>query len=269
MFHEEYNKFQQQVSNKCKLEYLPVVPFPPKGYVIKWYMDSILQMVDDLAINNVFVHADEAINSKMLTIAWLHEGKYDKIVTLVGGFHTILVSLKISGKKFACLGLRDWWIDAGIIAGSVDKAIEGRHYHRSVRLHKQSFEALLHFRIKQLASMHCVDNHLKQSIADLRENQSPVTLTSVLAQPAFQLLFESALSNHNERQAKMTVEYLKDVSAMLCLISSVREKTIELHLSFQHVNILDIKRNHATIWQDLLENGYSGSASHFLPCMAI
>eukprot|EP00795_Rhopilema_esculentum_P008799 gene8799-14832_t len=81
----------------------------------------------------------------------------------------------------------------------------------------------------------------------------------------------------------MIVEYLKDVSAMLCLISSVRENTIERHLaaeralipkcsafghpnysrylSFQHVNLLDIKRNHATIWQDLLENGYGGSVS--------
>eukprot|EP00795_Rhopilema_esculentum_P006387 gene6387-11826_t len=81
----------------------------------------------------------------------------------------------------------------------------------------------------------------------------------------------------------MIVQYLKDVSAMLCLISSVRENTIERHLaaeralipkcfafghpnyarylSFQHVNLLDIKRNHATIWQDLLENEYGGSVS--------
>eukprot|EP00795_Rhopilema_esculentum_P008010 gene8010-13918_t len=81
----------------------------------------------------------------------------------------------------------------------------------------------------------------------------------------------------------MIVQYLKDVSAILCLISSVRENTIERHLaaeralipkcfafghpnysrylSFQHVNLLDIKRNHATIWQDLLENEYGGSVS--------
>ena len=103
----------------------------------------------------------------------------------MGGFHTILVSLKMLGKKFACLGLRNSWIDAGIIAErSVDKAMDGHHYHRSVRLHKQSFEALLHFRIKQPASVHVLDNDLKQSVADLRVNQSPATLASVLAQPA-------------------------------------------------------------------------------------
>ena len=64
MFHEENNKC---CTNKCKLEYLPVVPFPPKDNVILWYMDAILQMVDDLAINHVFVHADEAINSTCLS----------------------------------------------------------------------------------------------------------------------------------------------------------------------------------------------------------
>ena len=277
-------KVTSAVTNKCKLEYLPVVPFPPKDNVIKWYMDSILQMVDDLAINHVFVHADEAINSKMLIISWLHDGKYDKIVTLMGGFHTILVSLKILGKKFACLGLRNWWIDAGIIAeGSVDKAMDGRHYHRSVRLHKQSFEALLHFRIKQLTKVHVLDNDLKESVAALRVKQSPATLASVLAQPAFQLLFENALSNQTGTQAKMIVEYLRDVSAMLCLISSVRENSIERHLaaervlipkcfafghqnysrylSFQHVKLLDIKRNHPAIWDDLLQNGFGGSIS--------
>ncbi len=101
------------------------------------YMDAILQMVDDLSINHIFVHADEAINSKMLIISWMHENRYDKIITLMGGFHTILVNLKILGKKYGCLGLNSWWIDSEVIAqGSAFQAMEGRHYHRGVRLHK-------------------------------------------------------------------------------------------------------------------------------------
>ena len=107
-----------------------------------------------------------------------------------------MVSLKILGNKFACLGLRNWWIDAGIIAeGSVDKAMDGRHYHCSVRLHKQSFEALLYFRIKQLTMVHILDNDLKESVAALRLKQSPATLASVLAQPAFQLSKDKRRSN--------------------------------------------------------------------------
>ncbi len=67
------------------------------------YMDAILQMVDDIAISHVFVHVDEAIPSKMLIISWLHDSKYD-IIALMWGFHTILKSFKILGKKFACIG---------------------------------------------------------------------------------------------------------------------------------------------------------------------
>ena len=147
-----------------------------------------------------------------------------------------MVSLKIQGNKFACLGMRNWWIDAGIIAeGSVDKAMDGRHYHCSVRLHKQSSEGLLYFRIKQLTLVHILDNDLKESVAALRLKQSPATLASVLAQPAFQLLFESTLSNHTETKTKLIVEYLRDVSAMLCLVNSVRDNPIERHLAAERV----------------------------------
>ena len=93
---------------KCKLEYLPVTPFPPKDNVVKWYMDMILQLAEDLEINHVFVHSDEAIHSKMMMISWLNEGKYDKLLPLIGGFHTLLVFLKILYKKYGCLGMQEW-----------------------------------------------------------------------------------------------------------------------------------------------------------------
>lgn len=80
-------------TTKCKLEYLPVVPLPPSDNVIKWYMEMIMQIADDLELQYIFAHADEAINSKMLMISWLNQERYDKIIPLMGGFHTILVNL--------------------------------------------------------------------------------------------------------------------------------------------------------------------------------
>ena len=35
-------------TTKCKLEYLPVVPFPPGDNIVKWYMDMIVQLAEDL-----------------------------------------------------------------------------------------------------------------------------------------------------------------------------------------------------------------------------
>ena len=40
----------------------------------------------------------------------------------------------------------------------------------------------------------------------------------------------SPLLQSEETQAKVMVDYLKDVSAMLCLIAALREKNIEAHL---------------------------------------
>ena len=54
-------------TTKCKLEYLPVVPLPHGDNVIKWYMEMILHIANDLDF--IFSHADEAINSKMLMIS--------------------------------------------------------------------------------------------------------------------------------------------------------------------------------------------------------
>lgn len=172
-------------TTKCKLEYLPVVPLPPGDSVIKWYMDMIVQIADDLDIQYIFAHADEAINSKMLMISWLNQERYDKIIPILG-FHTILVNLKILFKKYSCLGLSDWWVDAAAIAdGSVAQAFEGRHYARTVRLHKQSFEALLRHRIGSENIESKLDMDMKEVIAKLRHNPNPENLNLPLGLPGF------------------------------------------------------------------------------------
>ena len=53
---------------KCKLEYLPVVPFPPTDNIIKWYIDRFVDIAKDLEIDHIFVHADEAIYSKVAVL---------------------------------------------------------------------------------------------------------------------------------------------------------------------------------------------------------
>ena len=44
--------------------------------------------------------------------------------------------------------MKEWWVGSGRIAeGSSEKAADGRSYFRSTRCHKQSFEALLRYKI--------------------------------------------------------------------------------------------------------------------------
>ena len=52
-------------------------------------MDMILKMLDH-QVDTTFLHADEAIASTFVAIQWLSQGKYDKIITFLGGFKVLL-----------------------------------------------------------------------------------------------------------------------------------------------------------------------------------
>ena len=82
------------------IEYLPVVPLPPGDNICKWYLEKMTEMIDDLQSESNFLHADEAVYCKVMMIEWLDEGKYEKSIPMLGGFHTLLVKLKLIHKKF-------------------------------------------------------------------------------------------------------------------------------------------------------------------------
>ena len=95
-------------THKAILKYLEVVPLPPGDNVFKWYMDNLSKQVGQLDLDCLFLHADEAVYSKLMIIKWLNEGLDDKIFRVLGGFHTLLVKLKIWHKKYGLLGMKDW-----------------------------------------------------------------------------------------------------------------------------------------------------------------
>ena len=102
------------------------------------------QMVDDLESDCIFLPVDQAVYCKIMMIKWLNEEQYHKIISLLVGFQTRFVKLKILHKKFSALGLKKWWIDSEAIQpGCADKADKRRYYFRSLRLLKQRFEALI------------------------------------------------------------------------------------------------------------------------------
>ena len=68
--------------------------------ICKWYLDKMTEMADVLESDCISLQADEAVYLKMMMIKWLNQGQYDKIILLLGGFHTLLVKLMILHKKF-------------------------------------------------------------------------------------------------------------------------------------------------------------------------
>ena len=130
-------------------------------------------------------------------------------------------------KRYGFLSFKDWFIDAGTIAaGSADKAVNGMHYYRHMRLQKESFDALVQYRVDEIANVCCeIDQELVEKLC-LRRDPSPQSLQAILSMEAFQRLSNEIVSPSGP-QAKMTIEYLKDVSSLLALVSSLREGDIE------------------------------------------
>ena len=87
-------------------------------------------------------------------------------------------------KKYSLLGMKDCRVDSNVVAvGSADKAAEGKNYCRSIRLHKQSFEALVHFRIIKILENLILDNTFTALIGKFRIDASPALVESVITHP--------------------------------------------------------------------------------------
>ena len=126
---------------------------------------------------------------KMVLLQWLNEGKYEKVVNLLGGFHTVMVKLRIMYKKYGALGFRDWWVDVETIAErSSVQAVEGRHYFLAIRLHKKAFEALLSYRIKMMGVVSLYGADFRNLLGLLRCNPTPLRLYLLMSNPDFERL---------------------------------------------------------------------------------
>ena len=234
---------------KFKLEYLPVVPLPPHDNIVKWYMENIVQIMEEIRIEELFVHADDTINSKIVMIMWLYNDKYENVIPLIGGFHIFLLYLKILYKKYNCLGLQDWWVDAGaILEGSVCKAIESKHYQGGISLHNQSMNVLLRIKIERNIQ---IDQDMKDAIANLRLHIKSDNLDKLLELNSFKNYNKLLFADTSGTQACMMKQYIKDVSSMLALIFVVREKKLSctwLQNENCFLNVLHsiISTNHVT-----------------------
>jgi len=85
--------------------------------------------MNELELGFIFAHSDKQVYARIL---------------LMGGFQQLRVRQKTIYKPHACKGYRKWWVDAGVVAeGSADQTVEGRHYDRCMRTHKECFAALV------------------------------------------------------------------------------------------------------------------------------
>ena len=79
---------------KSDLDFHPVLSYPPNDSILKDYLDFLIDLKDDLKIDYNFSHSDQDVFYKISQIIW-KEKNYEGIINRMGGFHILLVNLKI------------------------------------------------------------------------------------------------------------------------------------------------------------------------------
>eukprot|EP00794_Sanderia_malayensis_P014734 gene14734-16269_t len=185
-----FHRISGQDHRKSLIEYLPLLNQPPGWDVCKHYLDTLDALVNDLDLAYIVAHADEDICSKLVQIIWKHDDLYKNVVVLMGGFHQLRVRQRLIFKRHSCLGYKEWFVDAGTIAaGSVDKALEGKHYYRCMRLPEESFDALVQDHVEHLTNNYReLDQDLLENLVNLREKPTQPNLQIVTASSSFRKL---------------------------------------------------------------------------------
>ena len=155
-----------------------------------------------------------------------------------------------------------------------------------MRVHKERFDALVQYKFEQLTSnFENINEDLKKSLIAIRQKPSYETLDQLLGTDGFNNVVFQILQCGNTQfsDGNMTIEYLKDVSAMLAMVLAVREGCLERHLqaeremikqvfsfghhnyarylSYQYVSLRSMEQHNHPAIINLKETGFGGSIS--------
>ena len=124
--------------------YLPTINAPATDVsTVNEALNRSLTIMRSLHHKSICVF-DQAIYFKAFEVKCKEYEKFKPIVLRLGTFHTLGTLIPIIGKRFQHTGLKDLFIEAGVVAeGSVSAVLEGRNYNRGVRVHKLAYEAFM------------------------------------------------------------------------------------------------------------------------------
>ena len=131
----------------------------------------------------------------------------------MGGFHILLVNLKILYKKYGLFSLKGWWIKSKIIEDeSVDKTLEGRNYSTGTPIHKQTFEALVRLKCKSFKKDFQLN--FTSKVKKLREETTHGNLLALCNDENFKQIKQQILVNSGT-MGKWITDYLRDINKFL------------------------------------------------------
>ncbi|CAB3997648.1 Hypothetical predicted protein [Paramuricea clavata] len=140
----------KELPHVSRVGYLPVIDASPTEYsTINTMLTRSKEIADKLELKYAVLVFDEAVYAKAQQVRWKEETFFNRFVVRFGEFHTIMTYLSAMSKIFEDGGLKDVFIEPGIVSeGSIQGVLSGKHYNRSVSCHKIMYEALQRLRFQ-------------------------------------------------------------------------------------------------------------------------
>ncbi|XP_065667931.1 uncharacterized protein LOC136088182 [Hydra vulgaris] len=138
--------------------YTPVVDAPVTD-IATIYTILHRSIINKLNLKYGVIVCDEAVYSKIQMVWWKEPEFSNGFVVRLGEFHTMMSFMTAIAKRFDGFGFKDIVIDCGLVAeGAIKGILTGKHYYRSIMVHKIMFEALSRLRFESFLNSLDVDN---------------------------------------------------------------------------------------------------------------
>jgi len=134
----------QQTIVKSKPYYFLTFPSPPYKSVVHEVMERMVAAATTKNMPFIQLVGDQPVYALIVQIRYEHPDQFSIILPSMGPFHIHCSFIYAIDKRFHGSGLSDILVTAGVIAeGSVDQALRGKHYKRSIRCLRLMYEALI------------------------------------------------------------------------------------------------------------------------------
>ena len=244
--------FNYEINNNAEqghdaIHYLPAIEgSPTKMDVIQEILIQIKSKAEAIGLTSADAVFDHAIYAKALEVINnpTHIDLKRFINLRMGGFHACCIFIAVIGKRFGSAGLKDMILEAGLIGeGSIESALRGKHYNRSMRLLKTTYEALQRLKLdafenwllSEQKAQHLYEFLESNSFEDLADERSAMSMQNAVEDSSIVLdlwlEFEEKINSFSlGPMAVFWSSFLDMVEVLLDYVKSFRTGNWELNL---------------------------------------
>lgn len=142
---------------------------PPSKSVIHDIMTKLVETMRKKKIPFFFLVGDLPTYKTIVQLKAENLELFKNITPIIGAFHQQMSYMHAIYKRFKGSGMADTLVSAGVVMdGSVDQALQGKHYRRGVRCIMAWREALIHLRLRDILEHEELSENVKEKLDILR-----------------------------------------------------------------------------------------------------